>query len=145
VRDLPDLLGDRAVCDVITEMAIWPKMRMFAGSDDQVRHARDFVERVLNDCPIASDATLLTSELVTNAILHTASGLGGKFTVTVSRTGNCVRIEVADDGSGTSPHPRPHGRDGESGFGLSLVELIARRWGYDGGTPGRVVWFELEW
>jgi hypothetical protein len=30
-------------------------------------------------------------------------------------------------------------------MGLNLVELVARRWGYQGGTLGRVVWFELEW
>jgi len=130
---------------MITVIATRPKMRIFAGAGDQVRHARDFVGRVLDECPAADDATLLTSELATNAIAHTASGLGGKFAVTVYKADTWVRVEVTDDGSVETPHPRPHGRAGESGFGLNLVELVARRWGYDGGTLGRVVWFELEW
>jgi hypothetical protein len=33
----------------------------------------------------------------------------------------------------------------ESGYGLGLVELIARCWGYRGGQRGRIVWFMLEW
>ncbi len=130
---------------MITVIATRPKMRVFAGSSDQVRHARDFVRRVLDECPVADDATLLASELATNAIQHTASGLGGKFTVTVYRTHTWVRVEVTDDGSDTTPHPRPHGGAGESGLGLTLVELVAPRWGCDGGTLGCVVWFELEW
>jgi anti-sigma regulatory factor (Ser/Thr protein kinase) len=130
---------------MITVIAARPKMRVFAGSGDQVRHARDFVGRVLDECPAADDATLLASELATNAINHTASGLGGKFAVTVYRADTRVRVEVSDDGSVETPHARPDDRAGESGFGLSLVELVARRWGHEGGRLGRVVWFELEW
>lgn len=130
---------------MIMTVATRPKMRIFAGSDDQVRHARDFVGRVLDGCPVADDATLLVSEIATNAILHTASGQGGKFTVTVYQAGTWVRVEVADDGSAGTPHARPHGRAGESGMGLNLVELVAQRWGCQGGTLGHVVWFELEW
>ncbi len=130
---------------MIMAVATRPKMRIFAGSDDQVRHARDFVGRVLEGCPAAADATLLVSEIATNAILHTASGQGGKFTVIVYQAGTRVRVEVADDGSSGTPHARPGGRAGESGMGLNLVELVAQRWGFDGGPLGRVVWFELEW
>jgi two-component sensor histidine kinase len=127
---------------VISSKAI---MRIFAGSPDQVRHARDFVRRTLAGCPVADDAALLTSELVTNAIVHTASGSGGKFAVTIYRADRQVRVEVSDEGSALLPHPYPIGRAGESGFGLSLVDLVARRWGHDSESAGRVVWFELEW
>lgn len=95
---------------MIMAVATRPKMRIFAGSDDQVRHARDFVGRVLEGCPAAADATLLVSEIATNAILHTATGQGGKFTVIVYQTDTQVRVEVADDGSAGTPHARPHGR-----------------------------------
>ena len=64
---------------------IRPRRRVFPGSGDQVARARLFVGHVLGGCPAADDAVLLTSELVTNAITHTASGRGGKVVVTVYR------------------------------------------------------------
>ena len=98
---------------------------------------------VLDGCPVADDAVLLTSELVTNAIVHTASGKGGKVIVTVYRADTRVRVEVKDDGSELAPVAHPVGEARESGFGLELVELMADRWGHWGGRRGRVVWFML--
>ena len=52
----------------------------------------------------ADTATLLTSELVTNAILHTASGApGGTVTIVVVDVADGVLIEVIDDGSACAP------------------------------------------
>lgn len=121
------------------------RTRIFAGSPDQVRHARDFVARTLAGCPVIDDVTLLTSELVTNAIVHTASGSGGKFMVIVYRADGWTRIAVCDEGAATVPYPYALGAASESGLGLSLVELVACRWGHDGEAAGRVVWFEVEW
>ena len=101
--------------------------------------------QVLGGCPAADDAVLLTSELVTNAIAHTASGQGGKVMVTVYRADTRVRVEVRDDGSAQVPTVRLDGETGESGYGLGLVELVAHRWGHRGGQHNRVVWFTLEW
>lgn len=126
-------------------LAARPKRRVFAGSRDQVKHAREFVARALGACPAADEVILLTSELVTNAIKHTASGDGGHFTVTVYRAGTWARVEVRDAGSATKPTAVPHMAEAESGYGLGLVDLLATRWGYAGGGRGRVVWFELEW
>ena len=124
---------------------IRPRRRVFPGSGDQVGRARLFVGQVLGGCPVTDDAVLLTSELVTNAITHTASGRGGKVTVTVYRDDTRVRVEVRDDGSAEIPVVRPHDDAGDSGYGLGLVELMAHRWGHRGGRRGRVVWFMLEW
>lgn len=132
---------------VMTAAAIIrPRRRVFPGSGDQVARARVFVGQVLGGCPAADDAVLLTGELVTNAITHTASGTrGGKVVVTVYRAGARVRVEVRDDGSGQVPAACPYGKAEESGYGLGLVELIAHCWGYRGGRRGRIVWFMLEW
>ena len=111
----------------------------------QVARARLFVGDVLDGCPVADDAVLLTSELVTNAIAHTASGRGGKVIVTVYRADTRVRVDVHDDGSDQAPVVHPVGEARESGFGLGLVELMADRWGHCGGRRSRVVWFMLEW
>ena len=124
---------------------IRPRRRVFPGAPGQVGRARLFVGDVLDGCPAADDAVLLTSELVTNAIAHTASGRGGKVIVTVYRAGTRVRIDVKDDGSDHAPVAHPVGEARESGFGLELVELIADRWGHCGGQRSRVVWFMLEW
>lgn len=122
-----------------------PKQRFFTGSREQVHRARDFIERALDGCPAVDDALLLTSELVTNAITHTASGAGGMLAVTVYAAERWVRVEVRDGGSVKTPSVRPDDLAGESGFGLGLVATLSSRWGHDGGRLGRVVWFELEW
>jgi anti-sigma regulatory factor (Ser/Thr protein kinase) len=124
---------------------IRPRRRVFPGSGDQVGRARRFVGQILGGCPVLDEAVLLTSELVTNAITHTASGRGGKVTVTVYRADTRVRVEVRDDGSDEIPVVRPHDEAGDSGYGLGLVELMAHRWGHRGGQRGRIVWFMLEW
>jgi len=124
---------------------IRPRRRVFPGSGDQVGRARLFVGQVLGGCPVSDEAVLLTSELVTNAITHTASGRGGKVTVTVYRDDTRVRVEVRDDGSDEIPVVRPRDDAGDSGYGLGLVELMAHRWGHRGGRRGRMVWFMLEW
>lgn len=52
-----------------------PLRRVFPGRDNQVALARDFVRRAAGPgCPLLDEATLLTSELCTNALQHTASG-----------------------------------------------------------------------
>jgi len=94
---------------------IRPRRRVFPGPDDQVRRARSFVGQVLGGCPAADDAILLTSELVTNAITHTASGQGGKVMVTVYRADTRVRVEVRDDGSAQVPAGRWTARPGNPG------------------------------
>ena len=128
-----------------TVTMIRPTRRIFPGSPAQVAHARHFVGRVLDTCPVADDAVLLTSELASNAIAHTVSGDGGKFIVTVYRADARLRVEVRDDGSAKAPVTRRACEAGDSGYGLALVERIASHWGHCGGRRSRVVWFELEW
>lgn len=119
--------------------------RVFAGSPAEVRNVRTFVGRVIQGCPLADDVVLLASELAANAIVHTASGAGGSFFVSVCAEDRRVRIEVHDLGSAGTPAVRQSTVPGESGAGLSLVETIATRWGHHGGADGRVVWFEVDW
>jgi len=73
------------------------------GRPEEVSGARAFVARTLSAAdktpPLDSDAaTLLTSELVANAIQHTASGDGGWFTVEVASLGPVIRVAVTDEG-----------------------------------------------
>jgi hypothetical protein len=68
--------------------------RVFGGRDDQVAEARRFVAEAIGDAPVRDEAVLLVSEVSTNALVHTASGNGGKFEVTVCLAGRRVRVDV---------------------------------------------------
>jgi len=116
------------------------------GREDQVALARDFIRRAIGCCcPALDEAVLLTSELCTNALQHTASGSGGLFEVTVYRGDGALRIEVRDDGSETVPTVRDFEEFSENGRGLEIVRMIAHRWGQNGDEYGRCVFFELRW
>jgi anti-sigma regulatory factor (Ser/Thr protein kinase) len=119
--------------------------RSFPGKPDQVARVRGFVQLVLGPAPVADEAVLLASELATNAIVHTASGHGGTFAVTVKRYPSAVRVEVHDAGSDRVPRLCSRDHQAEEGRGLGLVSLIADRWGHSREHNGRSVFFELCW
>jgi anti-sigma regulatory factor (Ser/Thr protein kinase) len=82
-----------------------------------------------------TDAALMVSELVANALLH---GIGEiSLRIDVERDG--LRIEVADEGEvalSPSPTAGAHG-----GWGLRIVEELADEWGVLQGSTR--VWFRL--
>ena len=118
------------------------------GLPEEVVGARAFVARTLSAADktpsLDSDAaTLLTSELVTNAIQHTASGApGGTVTIVVVNVPDGVLVEVIDDGSADTPVVR-HDLLTPNGHGLLLVQQLAAQWGYLRDPAGTTVWFHL--
>ncbi|WP_151481131.1 ATP-binding protein [Streptomyces albicerus] len=85
-------------------------------------------------------AELLTSELVTNALIHTDHD--ALLTATVGPRG--LRVEVRDF-VGRRPRLRvPNADDGTHGRGLVLVQSLADAWGVRVHGVGKVVWFELD-
>ena len=115
------------------------------GSPEQVSGTRAFITRTLAGLPgVDSDAaTLLTSELVTNAIQHTDSGApGGTVTVVVIGVPDGVLVEVVDDGSADTPTVKGDLFAAE-GHGLFLVQALAAQWGYLRDPAGTTVWFHL--
>ena len=120
-------------------------MRVFLGLREQVRDVREFVAQAIDGCPVADDVILLASEVAANAIVHTASGKGGTFTVAVRPGDRVIRVEVHDGGSDSSPDVHAAEDSAGSGRGLGLVESLATRWGHLGDRNGRVVWFEAAW
>lgn len=83
------------------------------------------------------DARLLISELVTNSVQH---GAGEDITVLIdAEMPGVLRCEVIDQGSGFVPRGREDREMG--GWGLEMVEQIARSWGVREGSTH--VWFEL--
>lgn len=108
----------------------------------EVRHALRRMLRTWGG-PGASDvAELLTSELVTNALIHTDHGA----VVTATVVPENLRVEVRDFVSGLAGPPEPHvppADDGTHGRGLVLVQELADSWGVEDHGVGKVVWFEL--
>ncbi|WP_336205025.1 ATP-binding protein [Nonomuraea sp. LPB2021202275-12-8] len=116
----------------------------FPGVPSQVAGARSLVTAVLGrDHPLHDDCALLTSELATNAILHSRSGAGGEFTVTVLAARDLVRVCVEDGGSDGPPCACRTSLQATGGRGLPLLEALSHRWGFTRGDGRTAVWFEL--
>ena len=108
--------------------------------DASAVRARRFVSQTLDAWEHGphSDALLVVSELVTNAVIHARS----RATVTLRAREGALRIEVADFGGG-SPEPRTPAPETAGGRGLLLVAALAQTWGIDPIKGGKVVWAEL--
>jgi serine/threonine-protein kinase RsbW len=89
------------------------------------------------------DAMLVATELVTNALRHSACREQDSIEVEVHQSGERVVISVRDPGkSGRVAQVREPGELGQGGVGLWLVDQLSRRWG-DERNGGYRVWAEL--
>jgi PAS domain S-box-containing protein len=113
-----------------------------------VATARSFVRDTLQGwgfADIVDDAVVLTSELVTNAVVHA----GTSADVLCLRTDEGVRVEVADRYPEREiplqGHPVNMGSpDREGGRGLQLCAALAGRWGVEYTPTHKQVWFQLD-
>jgi anti-sigma regulatory factor (Ser/Thr protein kinase) len=111
-----------------------------------VRAARRLVRNELaahaTRAPVQPDiidaASLLLSELVTNAIVHARTDVE----VRLVTDDHMLRAEVSD-GDPTMPTARRPSALTDTGRGLQLIEDLANRWGVSGSAVGKTVWFEL--
>jgi two-component sensor histidine kinase len=103
------------------------------------RIARDVVRQALADLDrtTVDKVTLLTSEIVTNAVVHAATPV----TVTIERDEARVRV-VAEDADEALPAPRQSPSE-RGGFGLQIVSDLADDWGAETQPGGKRVWFEV--
>ncbi|WP_433184088.1 ATP-binding protein [Actinoallomurus sp. CA-150999] len=84
---------------------------------------------------VADNALLIAAELVTNAMK-----LGDVFSLALSRQGEAVLIEVADN-SEASPDRRSLALDRVDGRGLLLVAACSKDWGWKlDEQGGKTVW-----
>jgi anti-sigma regulatory factor (Ser/Thr protein kinase) len=90
---------------------------------------------------LLEDVRLLVTELITNALRHGKLTAGDRVSLKASIDEGVVRIEVRDPGRDGDVAPRQPGPRG-GGYGLFLVDHLARRWGVDR-RDGTVVWCEL--
>ncbi|WP_181807554.1 ATP-binding protein, partial [Streptomyces shenzhenensis] len=107
--------------------------------------ARRLVRARLTGWSVCADtcdtAALVISELVTNAIVHTASS---RVVCELHDHDDTVRIAVHDEGCAPDePHPSPQRPEEEHGRGLLLVDALCQAWGAQEHGPGLLVWAEL--
>lgn len=107
------------------------------------RAARDLVRGMAEQAGCAPRqvevAALLTSELVTNAVLH-----GGGDAIEVRYHVEPTIIEVAVcDGSPQEPIVKDVGTDEVRGRGMAIVRSLAESWGVAPEPTGKAVWFRL--
>ncbi|MGW0809455.1 ATP-binding protein [Nonomuraea sp. NPDC002799] len=117
------------------------------GVASSVPVARQCAKAVLAEvnCDLG-DVLLVISELVTNAVNHSRSGMpGGWVRVKVEWTdAGLVGVEVLDDGSASVPFPRRPDAGRVSGRGLWLVDDLAEEWGVRRfGNERSAVWAQV--
>jgi anti-sigma regulatory factor (Ser/Thr protein kinase) len=105
------------------------------------RFIRDFCRAADLDDEYCENASLLVSELVTNAVLHGRS----RAVLDVRRPPPVLRVWVRDDNPALPPVGISPELTAESGRGLVLVSALASRWGVEATEDGgKAVWFELD-
>lgn len=114
---------------------------VFAAEAPSVPQARTLIAQRLIHLPDESldVVILLTSELVTNAVLHGA----GPVAVHMSWGDWGVLVEVEDQ-SPEWPVPQAMDRDALNGRGLILVDGLSSDWGVLAVGTGKKVWFTLD-
>ncbi|MCG7206434.1 MULTISPECIES: ATP-binding protein [Streptomyces] len=128
-----------------TERGHPPQLRRRLGCSDlrAVPEARRELRELLRHWgrPGRSEiAELLTSELVTNALVHTDR----EAVLTAVVEPDQLRVEVRDF---VTRRPRlcaPDTGDGTHGRGMVLVDSLADAWGVQAHDVGKSVWFELD-
>lgn len=113
---------------------------------ESVAVARQLVRDVFLQWGIDEQAEvvlLLTSEVVTNAVVHGGPHRpGAEIQVRVEHLEGRTRVEVSD-ASRTAPIVGAPSLQVESGRGLVLVDTLASTWGVTLTDSGKVVWFEV--
>jgi anti-sigma regulatory factor (Ser/Thr protein kinase) len=103
--------------------------------------ARRFVTDVLAQWGLpttTADVSLMTSELVTNAVLHT----GGELELGLFLDVDHVRVEVLDR-SERLPTLQTPDAEAPGGRGLLVIESLAQAWGVASRGAGKAVWFTV--
>lgn len=139
-RELLLVLGVLGVLDSVHPLA--SRAAGLPADATSPRQARRFVTEALNEwnCAAVLDTVaLLTSELVTNAVVHAK----GTPQIVVQATEHQLRIEVHDQ-EHTSPVRRAPDASGPGGRGLLLLDELATEWGVEPRPGGKAVWFTVD-
>jgi anti-sigma regulatory factor (Ser/Thr protein kinase) len=122
-------------------------LRMSLGSGpDAAADARRAIAQLRADLdpPLMETLRLLVTELVTNSVRHTDCD---SLTLRIAVGKSAVLTEVADKGPPFAVEElegqSAEAHQPEGGWGLFLVERLARSWGVKEDEGSKRVWFEL--
>jgi two-component sensor histidine kinase len=115
-----------------------------AGGPRAPERARAWLQTAASWLPeeVERNLMLLTCELVNNSVLHGQASEEDMIEIELQRTDTGVRAEVTDSGPGFAPRERDKDLEEPGGWGLVLVQSIAKCWGVER-ESGTRVWFEL--
>lgn len=119
-----------------------PRRLLLKSEPEAAREARRHVDAYIHAWDVAVDpqiATLLTSELVTNAIRHE---IGEHVMLVITSGDGQLRIDVHDT-STCGPVPVDAPTESEAGRGLMLVDSLSDDWGFYWTVAGKAVYFVL--
>jgi anti-sigma regulatory factor (Ser/Thr protein kinase) len=121
------------------------RMRLGSGPDAAAEARRAIAElRADLDPPLMETLRLLVTELITNSVRHTDCD---SLTLRIAIGKSAVLTEVADEAPGFDLEPfesqAAESHDPDVGWGLFLVQRLARNWGVKEEGATKRVWFEL--
>ncbi|MFI9555175.1 SpoIIE family protein phosphatase [Nonomuraea endophytica] len=117
----------------------------FDGTPHAPAAARRFVRDVLAEwhlSHIEADAVLLTSELVTNAVVHAGTAI--ELTCRLDEAATPPRLEIEVDDHHPSRPVLSSGALATSGRGLALAGMLADAWGVTYSRSAKRVWVRLD-
>jgi serine phosphatase RsbU (regulator of sigma subunit)/anti-sigma regulatory factor (Ser/Thr protein kinase) len=133
--------------DLVASAAYLPEPAAVAAARkfvrDTLRSWLDTSPGAAADGGLVDDAVLLTSELVTNAVVHA----GTQVQVTCKLAAGAVEVVVRDSHPARMvPGPAPDDTvpaERTGGRGLLLPSALAAAWGVSYGTDAKAVWFRM--
>jgi anti-sigma regulatory factor (Ser/Thr protein kinase) len=108
------------------------------------REARLFVLATLlhwNHRDAAPLVSLVATELVTNAVVHTPRG---PIDLSLLLEGESLHVGVTDTSPSSVPQMRATGTDAQNGYGLHIVDTLSTAWGYETTNGGKTVWADVD-
>jgi anti-sigma regulatory factor (Ser/Thr protein kinase) len=111
---------------------------------DSIPAARAFLTQLLDGwgvtAEVIDDASLMTSELMSNAVRHGV----GVVNLRIEVKDGLLHVSVHDE-SREAPVMNAANDSDSGGRGMWIVQSLARDWGSDSDSedPGKTVWFEL--
>jgi anti-sigma regulatory factor (Ser/Thr protein kinase) len=88
---------------------------------------------------LRDDATLVVSELVTNAVVHA----GSEVLLDLEVTRGALRVRTSDRSAALPVRRRPD-PDADGGRGVHVAETLFDRFGVEERSPGKAVWGEFD-
>jgi anti-sigma regulatory factor (Ser/Thr protein kinase) len=89
---------------------------------------------------VIDDASVIVSELLSNALRHARPLPSGQVRLAWDRNGDLIELEVSDGGSSTEPRRGPGTLSSLGGRGLGIVEALSEGWGVRHDEDSTTVW-----